>query len=101
MREVSCVERGDRDVEAGLLEAEVGELLGDGPAEFRDDLAPFRRERLAGGPNLCLNFLEFGIEPAQFSVALFQAVVFGLSFRAELDDLSERRAVLSFEGVNQ
>ena len=49
------------NVETALLEAEVGELLADGLAEFRDDLAPLGRKRLAGAPEFGLELLEFGI----------------------------------------
>ena len=94
-------ERGQGDVEAALLEAEVGQLLAGGLAELRDDFAAFRGEGLAGAPQLGVELLEFGVEAGQLGIALLQALELAAGFLAEGDDLGQGRAVLALERVDE
>ena len=57
-----------------MLEAEISQLFAGSLAQLRDDFAAFRGEGLPGAPQLGVELLEFSVEPAQFGVALFQAL---------------------------
>ena len=84
-----------------MLEAQVGQLLAGGLAELRDDLPAPGRKGLARTPQVGVELLEFGIQPAQLGIALLQALQFAASFLTESDDLGQRGAVFALERMNQ
>src|ERR1035437_8841008 len=101
MREVGLVRSRQGNVEAALLEAEVGELLAGGLAELGDDFAAFGGKGLAATPQFGFELLELGVDAAQFSIALLQALELARGLFAEGDDLGHGGAVLAPEGVDE
>ncbi len=96
-----CIECGEGDVEAALLEAEVGELLAGGLAELGNDFAALAGEGLAGLPERGLEVVEVGVEAGEGGVALLEALELALGVVAEGEDFGECGAVFAFEGVEQ
>ena len=58
-----------------MLEAERGELLDDGFAQLRNELAALRGEFLAGAEDFGVELGQRGVQAVQFLVALFEALV--------------------------
>ena len=83
-----------------MFEAEIGELFGDGFAEFWDDFLTGGGEFRAALPKVLFEFAKFQIEAFEFRVARFERLKFGAGFVAELYYFVECRAVFSLEKLH-